>query len=246
MVAPITPTEYSRYRYVELMLNRIQGDIGKACDIGCGVGNLLAAFKDHRIPSKGIDISDKSIAIARKRHLSCDIEIEKADIFSIDERFDLVYLMEVLEHIQDDGKLLAHLHDNVINKNGYIIVSVPAHTFLYSPFDRHMGHLRRYSRDGLKTILEENGFKVLVLWGYGSILFHLAANISIIGREKKSGDPDINLQNGTLESGIRDFPGFFRIFVSRVNIFHRMFFIIDYLFKNRNIGIEYCALCIKS
>ena len=62
-----------------------------------------------------------------------------------DERFDTILYIDVLEHIEDDrGELRAaagHLTDE-----GRIIVVSPAYQWLFSPFDRAIGHFRRYSR----------------------------------------------------------------------------------------------------
>lgn len=66
------------------------------------------------------------------------------------ERFDTILYIDVLEHIEDDrGELVraaAHL-----NPGGHVIVLSPAHQFLYAPFDRAIGHYRRYSRAMLRA-----------------------------------------------------------------------------------------------
>ena len=237
----ITPTEYSRYLYINRLLKSIEGKVATACDVGCGAGNLLAVLNNHHIRSMGIDLSPEIIKEAKKKLASIDIRIEMRNVYDLSDTVDLVYLSEVLEHMEDDRKLLEFLHTRIVNKDGYLILTVPAHRFLYSIFDKNAGHIRRYEKRALRELLERCGFKPIVFWSYGSILFHVAANIPFIVKrnECKTVDP----QKRTAESGIRRFSSIARFFVGRVNIIHRFFFLLDYMCRNYDTGIEYCVLC---
>lgn len=66
------------------------------------------------------------------------------------ERFDSILYIDVLEHIENDrGELTraaAHL-----KPGGHLVVLSPAHQFLFTPFDRAIGHFRRYSRASLRA-----------------------------------------------------------------------------------------------
>lgn len=240
----LTPSDYSRYLYIDKMLNMISADnIASACDVGCGTGNLLAALEGRGIKLKGIDTSRESLDMAMAKLKPGIVRLENKNVFDLNEKFDLVFLMDVLEHQEDDAALLKYLHDKVSRKNGYLILTVPAHRFLYSGFDRSVGHFRRYDRKTLTSLLEKNGFKPLVCWGYGSIIFYIAANLTIIFGKKPAGRTGSDLEERTERSARREFSPFFSIFVSRVNILHRMFYIFDHLFKNFNIGIGHCVLC---
>jgi SAM-dependent methyltransferase len=66
------------------------------------------------------------------------------------ETFDTLLYIDVLEHIKDDH---AELRTAVahVNPGGKIVVLSPAHTWLYTPFDRAIGHYRRYSRRTLRA-----------------------------------------------------------------------------------------------
>lgn len=63
-------------------------------------------------------------------------------------RFDAILYIDVLEHIADDREELrraaAHLRDG-----GFLVVVSPAHQFLFTEFDRAVGHHRRYDRKAL-------------------------------------------------------------------------------------------------
>jgi 2-polyprenyl-3-methyl-5-hydroxy-6-metoxy-1,4-benzoquinol methylase len=66
-------------------------------------------------------------------------------------RFDAIVYVDVLEHIEDDSgelrRAAAHL-----NPGGRLIVLSPAHGWLYSPFDRKIGHYRRYTKAALRAV----------------------------------------------------------------------------------------------
>lgn len=64
------------------------------------------------------------------------------------ERFDTILYIDVLEHIVEDREELERATSHLIN-GGRIIVLSPAHAWLYSAFDKAVGHVRRYNRDSL-------------------------------------------------------------------------------------------------
>ena len=65
--------------------------------------------------------------------------------------FDAILYIDVIEHIDDDADEL-HRAMRKLVPGGRLIVLVPAHQFLFSPFDAAIGHYRRYSRAGLRGI----------------------------------------------------------------------------------------------
>lgn len=64
--------------------------------------------------------------------------------------FDTILYIDVLEHIEDDSAELARAAEH-LRPGGRVIVLSPAHMFLYSPFDRSIGHFRRYSKKSLSA-----------------------------------------------------------------------------------------------
>lgn len=74
------------------------------------------------------------------------------------EKFDTILYIDVLEHIENDHEeleqALAHL-----NEGGHLIVLSPAYQFLYSPFDKAIGHYRRYRKSTLRRAARLDGLK---------------------------------------------------------------------------------------
>ncbi len=73
---------------------------------------------------------------------------------------DTMIYVNVLEHISDDAHEIGLVHDT-LEKNGRLIVFVPALSFLYSEFDKHIGHFRRYSKRELVSKCEAAHFKII-------------------------------------------------------------------------------------
>jgi SAM-dependent methyltransferase len=74
--------------------------------------------------------------------------------------FDAVALFDVLEHVSDDARALSHIH-GMLRPKGRVLLTVPAHGWLWSRIDDLSGHYRRYDRRGLTAVMTSAGFQVL-------------------------------------------------------------------------------------
>ena len=79
----------------------------------------------------------------------CEVAIGTLD--AVDGPYDAAVYIDVLEHIEDDRGELERAA-RLLKPGGHIVVLSPAHPFLYSPFDRAIGHYRRYTRESLKAL----------------------------------------------------------------------------------------------
>lgn len=76
------------------------------------------------------------------------------------EGFHSVAYINVLEHIEDDRAELAHALA-ALRPGGHLIVFVPALAWLYSDFDRRVGHFRRYAKAQLERLVTQAGFDLV-------------------------------------------------------------------------------------
>ena len=72
-----------------------------------------------------------------------------------DQRFDTILYMDVLEHIEDDAEELRRAASH-LNPGGHIIVLSPAFNWLFSDFDRAIGHHRRYTKGSLRRAFPQD------------------------------------------------------------------------------------------
>ena len=74
--------------------------------------------------------------------------------------YDSVLYVNVLEHVEHEREELAAAHA-ALRPGGHLLVFVPALAWLFSDFDREVGHFRRYSKDALERVVEHAGFEVV-------------------------------------------------------------------------------------
>lgn len=86
---------------------------------------------------------------------SIEVRVGTAHDLSADELFDTVLYIDVLEHIKEDKKELENIAKHV-KPGGHVIVLSPAHQYLFTEFDRQVGHCRRYNKQQLKAIKPES------------------------------------------------------------------------------------------
>ncbi len=69
--------------------------------------------------------------------------------------FNTILYLDVLEHIEDDRLELENARAH-LTAGGHLIVLAPAHDFLYSPFDKSIGHYRRYADKSISALTPSN------------------------------------------------------------------------------------------
>ena len=74
------------------------------------------------------------------------------------ESISAIGIFDVLEHIEEPKSFLNDLY-KVMKIDGLLFVTVPAHSWLYSDFDKAVGHFRRYSRRQIDNEIVQSGFK---------------------------------------------------------------------------------------
>ena len=106
------------------------------------------------------------------------------------QRYDILGAYEVLEHAEDDASTIRDWA-RLLKDNGLMILSVPAHMKYWSFADEASGHYRRYEKENLYSLLEENGLQVLQIKSMGFpflvMLMPLAHMIRHKPLQKKNG-----------------------------------------------------------
>ena len=83
-----------------------------------------------------------------------------------DRTFDLLCAFDIIEHVEDDRQVFREL-SRVARDDATIIFSVPLHPARWTAFDDLVGHVRRYDRDDLLAILEQQSLVVEQSAGFG-------------------------------------------------------------------------------
>lgn len=86
---------------------------------------------------------------------NCLIRTETIFELEPSEKFDSIIYIDVLEHIEHDKKELLKAAE-LLQPNGHLIILSPAYNFLFSAFDKAIGHYRRYTSETLMAAMPAN------------------------------------------------------------------------------------------
>ncbi|PYT62384.1 MAG: methyltransferase type 12 [Acidobacteria bacterium] len=142
-----------------LLIPHLRGDVLEA---GAGVGTNTAYLESPLVTSWTCLEPDERLAhrmiedFQRQPHLrDCRVEIGTIQAIRNGERFDTILYIDVLEHIDDDlGEM--QRASRLLRPQGKLIVLSPAYQWLYAPFDRAIGHVRRYRKGTLGAHSPQN------------------------------------------------------------------------------------------
>src|ERR1700742_3818429 len=108
-----------------LKANLLEG--AEVLDVGCGNGVISRSLGEQGFNVKGIDVSEKAIARAKELNTFPNVKfdvISAEQLVADGQRYHAVICSEVLEHLNDPGKLLKVLHQT-LHDDGVLIVTVP-------------------------------------------------------------------------------------------------------------------------
>lgn len=161
----------------------------KILEIGCGTGHnlpMLARFGEV----DAIEIDPAARAIASKRLGKPVGDAPLPGLPGVPRgRYDLIAVLDVVEHIADDVAALAAMRDRLA-PGGKILIAVPAHQWMWSAHDVVNHHERRYSKATLTAAIAAAGLKTRKLGYFNSLLFPLAAAARLAGRITGKDDSD--------------------------------------------------------
>ncbi len=133
-------------------------------DIGASSGLLLDAFRQaFNAECIGVEPGESYRALAESRGLDMFKSIESL-IASQPERFDLVSLMHVLEHLQDPVGVLRQIREGLLKEQGLLLLEVPN---FYAHDSYELAHLSCFTPHTLRETLRLAGFEVLALRKHG-------------------------------------------------------------------------------
>ena len=146
-----------------LLVTALLGDVLarpgiRLLDVGCGTGGVLAGL-GRGVRPVGVDRSALALAHCRQRGLTAVACAGAGALPFAPSSFDVVLLLDVLEHFSDEQGLLGDVR-GLVRTGGHVLVSVPAFQFLWSDHDEVLQHVRRYRAGELRRVLQDAGFTV--------------------------------------------------------------------------------------
>lgn len=143
-------------RYVAATLRPFIG--GRVLEVGAGIGSNLLYLHGDSVrawtslepdPDQARRITER-VAVGELPRGSRVIN-GTTETLPPGDRFDTILYIDVLEHIAEDAAELRRAAGHLA-PGGHLVVLAPAHQFLFSPFDRAVGHHRRYTAATLTAL----------------------------------------------------------------------------------------------
>jgi SAM-dependent methyltransferase len=139
----------------------------RVIDLGAGCGGWMAYLVEHGLfADSELALADSSpVALAAARDLvPGKISCYQVDLLNLRfrERWDVAFLLDVIEHLDDDRTALVNAYQ-ALAPGGVLFITVPALQAFWSWNDEVVRHKRRYSTGQLRSVAESAGFKVLDL-----------------------------------------------------------------------------------
>jgi SAM-dependent methyltransferase len=161
-------------------------------EVGCGTGHNLKMLERFGTVD-GIEIDAEARALAEKR---LGRKISSAPLPGLRRiptaHYDLIAALDVVEHIDDDQAALAGLASR-LKPGGKLLLTVPAHQWMWSTHDELNHHKRRYSKRQFAKLIEGSPLRLEKIGYFNSILFPLAVGARLAAKLTGGGGGDDRL-----------------------------------------------------
>ena len=162
----------------------------KLLEIGCGTGHNLPMLGEFG-QVEALEVDPIARGMAEKRLGRTVLSSPLPALEGVpDDTYDMVAALDVVEHIPDDKAALEGI-SRVLKPGGKLLMTVPAHQWMWSAHDVVNHHQRRYSKRDFKRLVNESPLKLESIGYLNSLLFPLAMAQRLAS--KLTGKEDANL-----------------------------------------------------
>ena len=164
----------------------------KILEVGCGTGHNIQMLEQFG-KVDGIEIDPEARAFAEKRLGRKIASAPLPELAGIKRaQYDLVAALDVVEHIADDHAAVAGLA-GCVKPGGKLLVTVPAHQWMWSAHDELNHHKRRYSKRQLRDLIQGSALRLDSIGYFNSFLFPLAVGARLAAKVTGRGGGDDTL-----------------------------------------------------
>jgi len=186
-------------------------------DAGCGTGGNMQLLS-HFGTVKAMEMDDNAREHANRRKLGEVLAGHLPDAIPYPANsFDLIVLLDVLEHIEDDRASLKALKKCLL-ADGRILLTVPAFQMLWGPHDELHHHKRRYTAKQLRQTAKSVGLEIEYISYFNTWLFPLIAAARLFQRNKKIDNADLSLPPRLINACLSHLFSSEHLFIPRVSL----------------------------
>jgi SAM-dependent methyltransferase len=177
-----------RFQVVRKLCDSLIRSSREPAEIGCGHGLLQRQVEDtYQQQVAGFDLNDYALQlnVSRRSPIYCYDIFQKAE--SLHERFDLIFLFDILEHITEEDPFLQAVLFHLA-PGGSLVMNVPAGQWAFSPYDEAAGHVRRYSIEMMRQTAARNDLLVerWSYWGLPLVPTLMVRKLWLMGQRDQS------------------------------------------------------------
>jgi SAM-dependent methyltransferase len=168
-----------RRRIVEQIIRKLNlAHNSQILEAGCATGGNLKMLAHHGQIS-AMELDEVACELANERGITQVKLGSLPDKIPFTNEYDLIVILDVIEHIDDDLAALKTLYSR-LKPGGWLLITVPAYQFLWSQHDEVNHHKRRYVLRGLKQVVKLAGYTVRHSSYFNAFLFPIVAAVRII------------------------------------------------------------------
>ena len=170
-------------------------------EIGCGTGHNLAMLGAFGHVD-ALELDEEMRGFAEQRLGRSVMSAPLPEMAGVpDGSYDLIGAFDVIEHIDDDHASVASIAAK-LKPGGKFVMTVPAHQWMWSAHDVVNHHKRRYSKAGLRALIEGSPLRLEAIGYFNSLLFPAAVAERLASKARGKDDADLTLPSPPLNAAL--------------------------------------------
>ncbi len=184
-------------------------------ELGAGTGHNLAMLSRFgEVEGSELDPVARQIAGERLGRPVVEAALPDLSMFPADS-YDLIALLDVLEHVPDDSSSLGAIKDR-LKPGGALLLTVPINPWMWSAHDVAHHHHRRYRKREIETLAKEAGYEIEMVSPFNSLLFPPIAAVRLAGKLTGKDDSDDAMPSAPVNKTLDFIFGLERSLIGRV------------------------------
>lgn len=185
-----------------LIRRRVQPpDHAAILEIGCGTGHNIAMLA--RFGSvDALELDGEARKVAEQRLGKPVLSAPLPGLVGVPEgHYDFIAALDVIEHVDDDHAAMESIARR-LKPGGKLLISVPAHAWMWSAHDVVNHHKRRYSRQGLRRLVEASPLKLEAIGYFNSLLFPVAVAERMTSKARGKDDANLTMPPAPINAAL--------------------------------------------
>jgi SAM-dependent methyltransferase len=184
-------------------------------ELGAGTGHNLAMLSRFgRVEASELDPIARELASERLGRQVVAAALPDLSMFPA-ASYDLIALLDVLEHVTDDKESLESVFDR-LKPGGALLLTVPINPWMWSAHDVAHHHHRRYRKGEIRKLALDAGYQIELLSPFNSLLFPPIAAVRLVGKLTGKDDSDDAMPSAPVNKTLDTIFGLERSLIGRV------------------------------